>query len=404
MKIKSLILGVLGLFLITSCDDNDNGSDGGLNPNGNYKYVFVAYSASAAGVESAPYIITANSVTEGTTNLSTGVETDAYSFIVQNNKLFAAVYGFSGQGPITPYGISPEGKVVQAGNKINATTAAIYGAVNQNEWVAGGFTGSAESPNATLFRVDAVNLKLAATASINLTPAAVGDEWPSWHGLFQVDSDKLFIPYVTSPKDGDSKHTNRSNILVVNYPDLTYRTVISDTRTGELGGWFGMQGLHQIEDGDVYAWSPAAKTTNPSAFIRIKKGTEVFDQDYFFNVEEKTGGLKLSRAEYLGGHKFLTSFFINSEEVGGWNGRTKLAIVDVQTKNITWVTGVPEHAQMSYKLRVFLEDDKKTIHYVLKDDNKKLFVYNIEIATAKANRGLEILNADDVTTIAKLKY
>lgn len=114
--------------------------------------------------------------------------------------------------------------------------------------------------------------------------------------------------------------------------------------------------------------------------------------------------MKLSRAEYLGGYKFLTSFFVSDEQVGQWNGRTKLAIVDVQNKSITWVTGVPEHAQMSYKQKIYVEDDKATAHYVLKDDNNKFFVYNIDIASAQGTKGLEIINAADVTTISKLTY
>lgn len=404
MKLKSLILSLLCLIGFAACDSDNNDPVQEENSNGNNKYIFVAYSVGSEGVESAPYIISTNSLSSGTLDLSKGIETDAYSFIVQNNTLFAAVYGFAGQGPITPYKLNSKGAVEQIGNKINAVTAAIYGTVNNNEWIGGGFTGSSTSPNATLFRVDAVNLQLAGTNSIDLTPLAIDNEWPSWHGVFQVDNDKLFIPYVTSTDNVDSKHKDRANILIVNYPELTYKKAIHDTRTGELGSWFGMQGLQQIEDGDVYAWSPAAGVDNPSAFIRVKKGAEEFDQSYFFNVEEKSGGLKLSRAEYLGGYKFLTSFFVSDEQVGQWNGRTKLAIVDVQNKSITWVTGVPEHAQMSYKQKIYVEDDKATAHYVLKDDNNKFFVYNIDIASAQGTKGLEIINAADVTTISKLTY
>lgn len=402
MKIKLFILSLLCLIGFVACDSDNNDNGPVPNPEGAYKYIFVAYSAGSEGVESAPYIISTNSVTSGQLDLSQGIETDAYSFIVQNNTLFAAVYGFAGQGPITPYKLTADWQIKQAGNKINAVTAAIYGTVNNDAWVGGGFTGSADNPNAPMFTVDAVNLQLSKSASIDLAPLAIDNEWPSWHGVFQVDNDKLFIPYVTSPEKGDSKHKNRANILIVNYPELTFKKSITDTRTGELGSWFGMQGLQQVEDGDVYAWSPAAGVDNPSAFIRVKKGTEEFDQSYFFNVEEKTDGLKLSRAEYLGGYKFLTSFFVSDDQVGQWTGRTKLAIVDVKDKSVVWVKGVPDHAQMAYKQKVYLEKDKKTVHYVLKDDSGKFFVYNIDIATATGNRGLEIVNVQDVTTISKL--
>jgi len=404
MKTRFKLLSLFAVIvLFAACKKKDDaGPD--TNPNGNYKYVFVAYSVGTEGVESAPYIISANSLTEGTVDLSKGIETDAYSFVAQNNTLFAAVYGFEGQGPITPYKLDQQGNIKQIGNKINAVTAAIYNTVGDKEWIAAGWAGSATDPNATIFRVNAENLQLAGSNSINLTPAAIGNEWPQWNGIFPVDQDKLFIPYETYPENGSSVNTDKANILVVNYPALTYKKVIRDTRTGTIGSWFGMHGLKQIEDGDVYAWSSAYQTNNPSAFIRIKKGAEEFDQDYFFNVEAVSGGLSLGRAEYLGGYKFLTSFYTDDTQIGEWEGRTKLAIVDVKEKKLTWVSGVPEHAQMAYKQKIYLEDDKKTVHYVFKDDSGRFFVYNIDIASSTGKKGLEFVNVQDITTISKLTY
>lgn len=400
---KSILFGALalgGLFVGCSKDaDDNNGPAAGTGS----KYVFVAYSVGSEGVESAPYIITADSVTGGKAGLSKGVETDAYSFVPLANKLFAAVWG--GQGPITPYQLDATGKIVQAGNTVNAVTAPIYGPVNEEEWVGGGFVEGVSDPMSTLFRFNAKNLILSGRNTIDMTKVTGNGEMPSWYGVFPVDGDKLYIPFECFPGvDGQTtKFKDSTWVMVVSYPDLKYQKVIRDGRSAFIGSWFGMQGLRQIEDGDVYAWSTAAESKNPSAIMRIKKGQDVFDQSYFFNVEAKTG-MKVGRGDYISGSRFLMSFYTTKEQSLEWNGRTKLAIVDVKAQTVTWVTGVPEHAQMSYKQKTFVEEDGNTVRYVLKDDAGKIFVYNIDANKATGFKGLEFDGIADVTTISRLKY
>lgn len=397
-----MLAGLSWFFLSCSKDPDQPATP---NSGAKSKYVFVAYSVGSEGVESAPYIISADSVTGGKLGLSKGIETDAYSFVPQNNRLFAAVYG--GQGPITPYKLDANGQIVQAGNTVNAVTAAIYGPVGTDAWVGGGFTGDPKDPMATLFRFDAKNLILGGRSTLDMNLLKVQDEWPTWYGVFPVGTDKLFIPYDVSPTgsgETQTKFRDSTWVLAVNYPSLTFHKIIRDGRTGPIGNWFGMQGLKETQGGDVYGWSTAVKSKNPSAVVRIKKGTEAFDQSYFFNLEQKSGGLKVARGEYIGGSKFLMSFYTNAAQVEEWNGRTKLAIVDVVAQTITWVTGVPEHAQMSYKQKIFVESDGNTVQYVLKDDAGKHFVYTINASTATAKKGLEFENISDITTISKLYY
>jgi hypothetical protein len=407
MKTNRFILGMfaLGMLGFTSCSSDKEETGGNVEPTGKSKYVFVAYSVGSTGSESAPYIITADSLTGGKVNLVNGVETDAYSFVPQNNKLFAAVWG--DQGPVTPYGLDSKGNVVKIGNTVNAPTAAIYNAVGTDSWVGGSWSGTPTSPGATIFRFDANNLVLSGRNTIDMSKMAIGTEWPTWYGVFEAGNNMLFLPYELSPTETgvtETKFRDSTWVLAVTYPGLEFKKIIRDGRTGPIGSWFGMHGMKQIEDGDVYAYSTAVKSKNPSAIVRIKKDTEVFDQSYFFNLEAKSGGLKVSRGDYVGNGKFLMSFFINAKEVEEWTGRTKLAIVDVKAQTITWVTGVPEHAQMGYKQKTFVEADKNTIRYVMKDDAGKHYVYNINASTATGTRGLEFENISDVTTISKIEY
>lgn len=405
--LAGLCVAAVSLFSISCSKDNDPVDNGPGNGNGKSKFVFVVYTDGSGG-EAGRYIVPIDDPTKGT--LSTtgiGVETEAYSFIRQNNRLFGIVY--AAQGPTTPYKLDAAGKLVQAAAAVNTEFTGIYGNVNKDAYVGGSVNRSKESSVATLYRFDAVGNKVAGRNTVDLAKITGTDEMAVWTGLTQVGN-KVYIPYYCTPgvSGQNTKYVDSTWIAVFSYPELAFQKVIRDGRTGSIGNWFGMQGVQQIEDGDVYAWSTAGpsgplKSTKHAAIIRIKKDTEVFDQSYFFDVEAATG-TKLARGEYIGGGKFLMTLYATTETGSVSGGRVKLAIVDVLKKTVTNVSGVPEHAQMSYNMKVYVEADKKTAYYVMKEDSGKLYLYVIDVATATGKQGLYFQGISDVTSITELDY
>jgi len=405
--LMGLCVGAVSLFG-AGCSKDDNPAGNGDNNSGTKsKFVFVVYTDGSGG-EAGRYIVPVTDVTKGIlTTTGVGVETEAYSFIRQNNKLFGIVY--AAQGPTTPYKLDADGKLVQAGAAINTEFTGIYGTVNNDAYVGGSVNRSKESSVATLYRFDAVGSKVAGRNSVDLAKITGTDEMAVWNGLTQVGN-KIYVPYSSTPGiDGqNTKYVDSTWIAVFSYPELAFQKVIRDGRTGFIGNWFGMQGVQQVEDGDVYAWSTAGgsgslKSTKHSAIIRIKKDTEVFDQGYFFDVEAATGS-KLARGEYIADGKFLMTLYTGNVTGGVSGGRVKLAIVDVYKKTVTYVTGVPEHAQMSYNMKVYVEADKKTAYYVMKEDSGKFYLYVIDVASATGKQGLYFQGINDVTSITKLTY
>ncbi len=399
MKSFQLFTFLLAFFSVLSCSEDDTSFDPENDGPAESKYVFVAQSIGSEGIETSNYIIAAKDITQGELSIKNGIETDAYSFFTQNNTLFASVYGTggAGQGPITPYRLQSDGGIYKVGYKLNALTVAVHGNFNESEVVCGSFSGQ-------LYRLDAVNLKIAGRGQLDFKKLEINNEKPEWHGIFQVGQDKMFVPYSMGLDNGDSKLRDSTWIAVVNYPELTLKKVISDGRTGTVGAWFGQQGVQQVADGDTYVFSTAEKSKNPSAIIRINKDQEEFDQSYFFDVEKATNGHKLSRAEYIGGTTFLVSFFTDKQIENTWDGETRLAIVDVKTQKIQWVKGLPDHPQMWYRQKVYVEKDQQTIHYVFKDlaMSNTFHVFAIDAKTAQATKGITIKNVQNVTAITKL--
>jgi len=407
MKTNRVLLGMLGmgmLFMVSCSSDEETKTEPAPQPKQKAKYVFVAYSVGSNG-ESAPYILAADSVSGGSVGTAGGgVETDAYSFLAQNNTLFAMVYG--GQGPITPYKLDAKGAIAQVGNTVNAVTAGIYGKVNSDAFVGAQISRSKSDPTASFFRFDAEKYILAGKSTVDLGKITGNDEMATFSGVFQVDQ-KLYVPYYCTPGETGktTKYRDSTWIAVFSYPAMELQKVIRDGRTGTIGSWFGMQGVQQIENGDVYAWSSAVGSKNPSGIVRIKKGTDAFDLSYFFDVEKATG-LKIGRGDHIANGRFLMTIYTanNVSTNGIAGGRVKLAIVDVINQTVKWVSGVPEHATLSYKNKTYYEADGKTIQYVLKDDEGKFAVYTIDASTATGKKGLQFNAVSDVTTITKLSY
>src|SRR5690606_27060228 len=127
------------------------------------------------------------------------------------------------------------------------------------------------------------------------------------------------------------------------------------------------------------------------------------DDTYFFNVEQKTGK-KIARGTYLKDGKFLMTLYQTSQTGSVQGGVVNLAIVDVINEKVTEVSGIPDHAQMPYDNKTFVDDDGNTAYYVFKNDEGNFYVYKVDVASATATRGARFVGIQNVTAISKLTY
>jgi hypothetical protein len=246
--------------------------------------------------------------------------------------------------------------------------------------------------------------------SANIVRLAGNGERAHFTWATQV-GEKVFAPYMSIKGCcGDAFGTaypDSSWVAVYSYPALKLEKVIRDNRTSYIGAYFN-NGLAVTENGNVYGFSPAAATnsgkvttTKPSAIVRILKGTTEFDQSYFFNVEEISGGHHISSQAYLGGNKILLMMYETAKAV---KGNLKLAVADVDKKTFTWITGLP--AEVSSVSAPYnnntISPDGKTGYVGLNTANGS-WVYKIDIATAAATRGLTV-EGGKITAITKVEY
>ncbi len=392
---------------LTACSDskNDPAPEG---PQNGEKFVFVAYSDGTAG-EAANYIITADDLSSGQISIkNNGIETSAYSFLVQNNTLFGITY--ANYGPTQGFKLNNEGLIEKVGSQVNTEFTGAYTAIDDDAYVGVSLSGGLENPEATLYKFDAKNYKVSQRVAFSLDLFETG-EFASYNGIKEID-DKLYMPLIsaTGITGKSTAYIDSAWIAVFDKSTFAYKKLIRDGRIGSIGNWFGMQGIEQISNGEVYAWSTSGNANNtnltpknPSAIIKIDPKTDEVDSEYYFDVEALSGH-KIARGNYLKDGKFLMTMYQTNEVGGVSGGIVNLAIVDVLNKTVTAVDGIPDHAQMSYDNKTYVDDNGNTAYYVMKNNEGNFYVYIVNVDESTASQGARFVGVSDITAISKLSY
>ena len=204
------------------------------------------------------------------------------------------------------------------------------------------------------------------------------------------------------------------------YPDECWVTIFSDKtltrhkniRTDKISyaaGRFKSQYYQMTwaaDDGYVYVFSPSyakamtdkrQRTSLPAGVVRINTKTEEFDKNYYFNIEEKTGGLSFLRTWYIGGNYFLMLMYdrplTESKPVGN-----RLAVFNVSNGNLTYVEGLPDDIT-GFSSIPYMENGNAYIGVTTASSH--LAIYKIVPASAKATKGL-VVEATSLDGVGKL--
>ena len=392
-------------FSCSSDENSGNGTGGGVDT-GKTKYIITA-TTGAVGI--ADYLLTADDVTTGTVStIGNGIEQDGTYryYITAENNFFSLLYGQGNPGAVTTYNLTAEGKL-QKKSDFQAETVHVFAAVNKDILTVK-VPRSGAASIAQMYKIDATKSLITGEAQQDTKILAGNGERAFFTWATQV-GDKVFMPYMSIKGDGldnfGTANPDSTWVAVYNYPELKLEKVIKDNRTSYLGAYF-TNGLFQDENGDAYGFSGAIATSNtvmtstkPSAVVKIKKGTTEFDKSYFFNVQEKSGGYKISSTTYISKGKFLLLMYGN---VGKNNGAVKMAIADVYSQTFTWVTNTPETlTSVTSRYNITTEDGNSAIIGVNTPEGS--WIYTVNGTTAVATRGMKV-EGGQITAIQKLKY
>ncbi len=158
------------------------------------------------------------------------------------------------------------------------------------------------------------------------------------------------------------------------------------------------QMIWESESGDVYVFSPSyaktmaddrQRTSLPAGVVRIKAGTEEFDDSYYVDFEALSGGYSFLRTWYVGGDKFLMLMYDAPLAPGVTMVANRLAIFDAEASTLTYVTGLPNSDVVtSFGNAPYVEDGKAYVAVTTSDSYPA--IYAIDIDSAEATKGLTV--------------
>ena len=158
------------------------------------------------------------------------------------------------------------------------------------------------------------------------------------------------------------------------------------------------QMIWATESGDVYVFSPSyaktmaderQQTTLPAGVVRIKRGAEEFDPNYYVNIEALSDGRAFLRSWYIGDNKFLMLMYDSALTPAKTMKANQLAIFDATSATLAPVTGLPSADVISgFGNTPYAENGKAYIAVTVTDGYPAIYV--IDGATAVATKGLTV--------------
>ena len=190
--------------------------------------------------------------------------------------------------------------------------------------------------------------------------------------------------------------------------DLNILHVYRDNRISYAAGQYRSQVLHEVhkaDDGTVYVFSNAfnAATTLKAGALRIKKGAEEFDKDYYFDLQTPANGYKFRRVWHMTGCKFLLEIY-NEKTINTMTAGHQFALVDMDSKKFTWLSGIPAKNQITSGSEtggVPMYTDG-VIYLPITQFGQDAAIYLVNPETGVATKGISIKGVTEIRTIGKL--
>lgn len=395
-KLTSLfVLSLFSTFFIACSSDDDNGSSEVIEDTG------ITMSFKTTGGDEPEFVVTQDNIMEGTVNAEgVGIEQTGWRFYYPvGNTLFAS--GYSDDNKATGYAKDSEGVVTQKGQFTFDNALEMFGNSDDDETLLAFEIPRSGYAAKKLYFVDVDDVTVTKVVETAIFESEE-DEQIAWPSAIQVRGNNLFVPFQKLDANGyfTTPDADEAFVAVYSYPDVESEPIkiISDDRTSNIGVNGATTGLIEADNGDLYSFSSGAEmagfapaSTKPSGILRIPNGETEFDEDYFFNVEEITGGEKLFWFDYVGDNKAIARL-LTHDDGGAWAafGREyfnqRLVILDLEAQTVTNVANVPLHAKR-YSSPVSVEDGKL---YMSIETADEAYVYQIDVETATATQGAEI--------------
>lgn len=349
--------------------------------------------------ESTDYITTTSSLDEGEVSIEgKGIEQLGWRYSLQhNNTVFSIGYG---DNYMIGYSLDASGVLKERGKLAFEKTLDCTGSIDDNTLLA--IQADRAGKQRVIYVINTDDIAITKKVSTNFDNFA-GDSlglWPT--GIIYRDNKVYLSAYPVLP-DGafTTPSVDTAYVAILSYPDMQVEKVLKDTRTSPIGVYGSSDGMIETENGDIYTLSTSSaaggysKVTRPSGILRIKNGETSFDDSYFLNFENLSGGEKMVHWTYVGNGKALVEASTLTNETADdlWasydieNPVMKLYILNLEDKTLQAVSGVPLHGG-AYGAPCLQKDGKVYVNITTPADGS--YIYSVDPDNASAQKGAKI--------------
>jgi hypothetical protein len=381
--------------------------------------------------ESAEYILRTDYPESGTLSIadnSRTLEQSGYTWIFDSNASVALglIYRQGDPGIGLAYTLSADGFLQEPGQFQISSRFTSYGffdryaltSVGGQALVEQGDTllnanGAKRDDGVTFNFIDLRNgysLQEKTIATLNIT--GNGDQ-ATFSGIVDMGNGEFLTGLVVS-QPRDPQATGGASSGTVTHPDsvwvaafdadLKLKRIYRDDRISYSSGRYRSQYYSQIgkaDNGDVYVFSGSyeATTQRPCGALRIRKEATDFDDDYYFNIEEKTSGYHFRKVWHIAGNCFLLELY-NDLTVSALGAASQYGVVDMEAKTFTWVTGIPAKDKIIATGLPASFGGK--MYFPITAEASDPAVYIIDPITASAVKGMSVTGASNITAIGRI--
>ena len=397
-------LAIAATLGLTSCSDDDtpNTSGGdGVGTGSPEQYVIAATS------EENSYLLTTDDISQGQVSIvGDGLQVVGTPSWYFYNELaaYSFVYRQGDPGTTQSFILNQEGEL-EGRNEIDLQVSIQSRGIVGDEMFVQFSSRNYEEPVATFYKINGETQAVSGPFSIDTEALADNGEYAYITDIAEYNN-QVLVGYRTikAGEDGSDSAFNSDfndhTFIAVFNQDLELQERIEDSgRTGVVAGQQrsqGETGIEPVENGDVYVFSSAIDTDGevPSGVLRINDGTMEFDQDYFFNITEASGGYNLYRTYYVGENTFVLRMFSEQGEASATPNvsRNRFAVVNVEDQTFDWVeAGVP--SEIAGIGEPFIDAAANEVVFPIETNgNPQLYILNADNATMSAGTEVEAVS------------
>ena len=424
----AFVLLSLSLPLFTACSSDDsaestNGETGGIATGAATSGHFFLDAAADDGTE---YILQNTSVTDGDLNISSNIKelpTSPYTWVFKDSYAVGVSYQqqYAGLGYCVK--LTDETKPFEQIGQFQVNDRfTTYGFIDDMFVTSVSGQTRGDRTDIAIFdfwSLDDSGVKLFRSKSRYTTDIAGEGQQATFSGIVDNGDGTFLTAMIKSDHKDDGSNAQGGSIGTVKYPDscwvvkmdtaLNIKAVYGDNRISYACGQFRSQTLNSIykaDDGNVYVFSNSYESTStlPAGALRIKKGAEGFDKDYYFNIQSELGGFKFRRVWPITGSKFLLELYDDKTPTSTGTAR-HYAVIDMETKSHVDVTGLPDRLNitsgqttgdvpMVYDGKIFIPITQRGGYAAL---------YNVDPNTGVATKGITVTGAATIRSVGYLK-